>query len=152
MDMKNVVDEIKEHENERELHIAELKKEYPIEDFIVFSEFDLKDKIEKLSMKLLEYQELLYKEQSLLDKIKEQRNRIVGERYNYYRFDFDKELTKYEIKEYYLTNDPNILAFDKTVRKQTWTVEFFEGCVKAIEKMTWTVKDYLKTIAQGSGI
>jgi hypothetical protein len=145
IETKEIIDEINEHAEERNKVFEELQIEFPLQQFLEYNELDIHEKIPLITMKSMEYQDLLNKEQSILDKIMEQRARVCGDLYNHYRFEVDKKLDKFEIEKYYLPKEPKLLAFDKILRKQKWKVEYFTICVKALEKMSWGVKDFLKT-------
>lgn len=144
-EIKDIVEEITSHVKEHEKYMEELKEKFPIKDFLRYTEFDLKEKIEMIPMKILEYQELLNKEESILNKFIEQKNKVIGEVYDHHRFEMDKKLDKYEIEKYYIPQDKKVLAFNKIIQKQKWKVEYFEACVKALDKMAWGIKDFIKT-------
>lgn len=146
MDIKETVADLKKSKIERESIIQTLKEKYPIEDFIVFNEFNLKEKEEILPFKLNEFQEYFYKEDALLSGLIEKRDILIAEKYDHYRFQEDKRLSPSEIKDYYLKKDPEIVAFNKNITTQKTTVDYFAGCVKTLDKMFWLIKDYIKTV------
>lgn len=146
IDTKEIIDELKASAIDRTKVISDLKAKYPIEDFLTYNEFNLQDRLELLPMKIIDFQENLYRETAVYDALIEQRDILLGKLYDYYKFHGDKKLDKYEIKEYYIPTHPNKIAFDKHIRRQKWTVEYFEGCVKALDKMTWIIKDFIKTL------
>jgi hypothetical protein len=146
MEMKETIEDLKKSKIDREKVLVSLKEKYPIEQFITFNEFDLKEKEEILPFKLNEFQEYLYKEEALYEDLIEKRDILIAEKYDYYKFHGDKRLSPSEIKEYYLKKEPDIIAFNKNIKTQKWIVDYFTGCVKTLDKMFWLIKDYIKTV------
>jgi hypothetical protein len=146
IDTKEIIENLRSSASERNQLISELKSKYPIEPFLSYNEFNLQERLEFLPMKIIEFQGYLDNEKSILDDLMEQKDILVGKLYDNYRFEYDKKLDKFEIKDYYLNKDPKKIAFDKIIKKQTWTVAYFLGCVKALDKMSWIIKDFIKTL------
>jgi hypothetical protein len=149
LDTKKIIDELKESQAERALVVADMEQKHPIKDFLTYNEFTLQERLEKLPMKLIEFQELLNRETAALDDLKDQLDIAKGAVYDHYRFVADKRLTSQEIKEFYIPGDPRLTTIKKQVKKQQWQVDYLSGCVKAIERMSWVVKDFIKTVGHG---
>ena len=141
--------ETKEERNEREEVIAELLKEHPITDMTKFSEIDIQDKLQENAFLIVKYSELLYKEKDHYSRILALKDKIVAERYDYYRFNFAKELRPAEIEKYYLLKDSKVIQMNKILRRQQWRMEFFEIAVKAFNGMGWNMKSYLQSLREG---
>jgi len=145
IDTKKLIKDIKDTANEQGSLLAELKAKYPITDFVSYDEFNLQDRLSILPMKIVEYQEYHIKEKAMLEALEDQRVDIAGQLYEHYRFSANEKLDKYEIKEYYIPRHPSIQSMDKIIRRQRITVEYMEGCLKALDKMSWGIKDFIKT-------
>jgi hypothetical protein len=134
---------------EHETILEELHKKHPIDDIVRFSEIDLQDKLRDNAFMVVKYSELYQKELDTYNKISELKDRVTGRRYDHYRFNFNKELTPAEIKGYYLPKDKAIIKIDKLLRRQKWRVDFFDICVKAIDKMGWNMKTFWDSYKRG---
>lgn len=146
IDTQKIVDNIKESIEEREILLKELKEKYPIEDFVTYNEFNVSDRLKLLPMKIYDFQFLLNKEKARLEDLTDAADKINAELYDYYRFNYEKNLSPVEIKDYYLKNDSRMITINKYINKQKYTVAYFEGCLKALEKMSWTIKDFIKAM------
>ena len=123
--------------------IAELKEQYPIEDQLKFSEFDIKEKLEKNAYLVLNYRSMYLREKDKLDRIASLRDTIIGERYDWYRFNYTKELSPREVKDYYLPKDDKVIKVTRLYQKQQWRVDFFEACEKSMISQGWSMKSWL---------
>lgn len=131
-----------EEELKKEL-LESLKLEYNIAEDVSFNEFNIHEKLKNHAFVMLRYGELLERANYDYEKLKELRDKIIGERYHYYRFNFDEGLTKIEIEKYYLVKDEKIMKINKLLRLQKIKVDFFNICTKAIDKMGWNMKNYI---------
>jgi hypothetical protein len=126
--------------------IKKLLEEHPIDKIVSFSELDVHEKLSENSNMLVKYTELLNAERSQLDKVVALRDKKTGERYDHYRFHFDKELKPSEIEKYYLPKDDVVMKMNTLVQRQQWRVDFFQMCVKAIDKLSWSMKSFLEAL------
>lgn len=124
--------------------IENLRSEYKIEDEVSFNEFNINDKLKNHAFVFLKYQSQLDKVKYELEKLNELRDKIVGERYHYYRFNNDESLTKIEIEKYYLSKDEKVLKINKLIRLHQIKVDFFTICCKALDKMGWNMKNFIE--------
>lgn len=128
---------------ERQELLEQLKKEYPIDEQIKFNEFTIAEKMQE-NMKLsMQYTELLNHHQYILDKIMEKYDEVKCQRFSFYKLDYDSELTKTEIEQYYLPADEKLKKFNSVIEKQKLKVEFFKICVNAMEKIYWRMKTFI---------
>jgi len=130
-------------QEEKDKIVNELKETYPIEQQVSFNEFNLNDKLEENTKLKVKYQELLDNEQYILDKIKEKSEDIKGQVYDYYRFEYDRNLQKTEIENYYLNRHPKVKKINDLIDKQEIRVKFFKICVNAIDRLYWAMKNYV---------
>jgi hypothetical protein len=137
-------------ENTQEKNIvAELLKDHPIHEMVKFSEIDLQDKLKDNSVLVVRYRELYYRELSILEKLNDLMDKIVGERYKYYRFEDDKGWTKPEIEKYCIPSDEKIIKMKNIIHKQNIRVRFFETAYKAFEKQQWSMKSFIDVLKGG---
>lgn len=129
--------------------VLELHEQYPITEEVKFCEFDLHDKLEKNGDLILKYTDILNKEESYLEHIEELMEKLMGQRYDYYRFESDKNLQKSEIERYYLPKDPAIIKMKTIIAKQKVRVKFFKMCVNALNKQGWNLKTYSDNMRRG---
>ena len=133
----------------REDIINKLYKKYPISDIIKFSENDIQDKLKDNVFNIVKYTELYQKELDIYNKINTLLDKVCGEKYDYYRFNFEKELKQSEIEKYYLPKDKKICKINTFLRRQKWRVDFFHMCMKAFEKQSWNMKTFWDSIKGG---
>lgn len=126
-----------------------LREEFPIEEEVSFNEFNIMDKLQTNGSLILKYKGLYNDAKIKLDKMTDVRDKIVGTRYDFYKFESDKNLTKTEIEKYYLPKDEKIIESTKLVRTQEARVAFFEMCVKILEKTSYNMKTYSDNLRSG---
>ena len=126
--------------SEREKILEELMKEHPILDMVSFNELDLQEKLKENTFLTLKYQDLYNMEKMLYEELEEKLEILTGKRYDHYRFEEDKALTKAEIEKYYLPKDEWIKKTKKLLRNQKIRVEFFEMCYKGLKDVKWNMK------------
>jgi hypothetical protein len=129
--------------------IEELRQSFHIEDEVQFNEFNLMEKLQMNGSLLLKYKNLYNEAKIRLDNMMNVRDRIVGSRYDFYKFESDKNLSKTEIEKYYLPKDEKILESDKLMKAQEIRVMFFEMCVKVLEKTSYNMKTFSDNLRSG---
>jgi hypothetical protein len=136
-------------DNEMEKVWLELAEQYKIDELVKFSEFNIQDKLAENSWQVTKFTELYEKETDKLNQIIALKDKVLGERYDHYRFNFDKELKQSEIEKYYLPKDEKIIKLNNIIRKQTYRVSFFQMCVKALDKLQWNMKTFFDVSKKG---
>lgn len=134
----------KTEEEEKEEQLEKLKKEWPIEEDISFNEFNITEKLQNNAFLFAKYQDQLNREKAVMDKLLELKEKIIGDVYNYYRFEDDRQLQKPEIEKYYLPRDKKIIRINAIIRKQQTNVDYFTLCCKALDKVGWNMKNFLE--------
>lgn len=129
--------------------IKELKKEHPIDEMVKFSEIDIMEKLQKNTDMVVRYREIYYLEKYKLENIEDMYEKLLGKRYEYYRFEDDREWTKVEIEKYCLPADEKVLKMKKVMARQKIRVRFFETAYKAFEKLQWNMKVYSDNLKAG---
>jgi hypothetical protein len=93
---------------QREEIINELKEQYPILDQCTFNEFNINDKLIENTKLYVQYKELYEHELFIYKQLEDKKDQLVGQRYDFYRFESDRNLGKTEIEQYYLPRDPKV--------------------------------------------
>lgn len=126
-----------------------LKKEFLIDEEMKFSEFDIQESLKNNAFLLVKYRDHYDKENSHLAYLNELLDKLIGARYDFYRFSYEKTLDKTEIKQYYIPKDEKVVKMKKIIRKQQIRVDFFEMCVLAVKQQGWGMKNFVDTLRQG---
>ena len=134
--------EKKKQLTEKEI-VAKLKAEHPIEEMVRFSELNIMERLEENPFMIVKYREHYYLELSKLEKLEDLYEKLLGERYKYYRFDDDREWTKVEIEKYCLPTDKKVIQFKEIMARQKIRVRFFEIAYKGFEQVGWRMKTYM---------
>jgi hypothetical protein len=128
---------------ERNEIIEQLKEQYPILEQVKFNEFNINDKLQSNTELKFYYQELYEQEKFIYEKLLEKLDIIKAQRFDFYKFEYDRVLTKTEIEQYYFPADKKIRKMNDIIKKQEIRVNFFSLCVKSIDKLYWNIKTYL---------
>jgi len=129
--------------------INDLKKEFPIDEEMKFCEFDIQENLKDNTFLLVKYRDHYDKENAHLAYLNELIDKLIGERYDFYRFSYEKTLDKTEIRQYYIPRDTKVVKMKKIIRKQKIRVDFFEMCVLAVKQQGWGMKNFVDTLRQG---
>jgi hypothetical protein len=132
-----------EYDKQYEETIEKLNEEYPIESIVKFNDLNIQEKLKDSAFLILHYKGLYLKEKNQLDRIGTLRDKIIGERFDFYRFNYEKELRTNEIKDYYLPKDEKIIRINRLYQKQQWRVDFFEAATEALIQQGWRMKSFL---------
>jgi hypothetical protein len=130
---------------QREEIINELKEQYPILDQCTFNEFNINDKLIENTKLYVQYKELYEHELFIYKQLEDKKDQLVGQRYDFYRFESDRNLGKTEIEQYYLPRDPKVKKMNQVLEKQKVKVDFFKLAMDSIEKLYWRMKEFLKS-------
>lgn len=135
---------------EVDIIIENLKKEHPIEDIVSFNEMDIEDKLKENEFLTVHYRELYYKELTVLDNLEILYDKLVGKRYDHYRFDQEKAYQRYEIEKYCIPADEKVIKMKQLLLKQRLRVRFFENCYKGLEQLGWRMKTFVDVRRSGT--
>lgn len=130
----------------REKILEELYNEYQIDEMVRFSELDIAEKLQDNTFWVVKFRDLLVKAQAEYEYLEGLLEKLIGQRYNYYRFNDDRELDKSEIKAYYIPQDSKVIHMKKILARQKLKVEFFKMCVAGMEKQQWNMKNFLDSL------
>ena len=130
----------------REQILEELHEQYPIDEMVRFSELDIAEKLQENSFWVVKFRDLLAQAQHEYNHLETLFDKLMGQRYNHYRFEDDRELDKTEIKNFYLPKDKKIIKMKLIMGRQQVKVDFFKVCVAGMEKQQWNMKNFLETL------
>lgn len=136
----------KSEKQKREEILKELYEQYPIDELVKFSELDIAEKLQNNSYWVVKFRDELAKALAEFDQLEEMLETLMGQRYNHYRFDDDRELDKSEIKNFYLPKDTKIIKMKRILSRQKVKVDFFKFCVAGMEKQQWNMKNFLEAL------
>lgn len=140
------LEEILQLELSKENDLQEILREYEgIEDELGFNELDISEKLERNAWLCEHWRFKWIIEQQKLDKIDELLEKTIGQKYDWYRFECERELTRSEIEKYYLPKDPTIMKIKEAKRKQKFRTEVFETIYKAFDKQQWCMKEWINS-------
>lgn len=138
-------DEEKDTKEEDDI-LATLLLEHPIHDLIKFDDVNLQQKIQENMTMVVRYRDLYHQALATNDRLKDLLDKLIGKRYEFYRFNDTKTWTKVEIEKYALPADEKVTKMKKIVRKQEIRVRFFEMCWKSFDKQAWNMKMFIETL------
>jgi hypothetical protein len=129
---------------EKELLLAQLKEDYPIDDDITFSDFNIEDKLQDQLKSEMKYWDLYQGELFQLSNIEDEMVDMKFIVYDYFKFEHDRALTKTEIESFYLPAHKDIKAIQKRIDLQQIKVDYFKICYNAVKQLRWNIHSYLK--------
>jgi hypothetical protein len=127
----------------------ELMKDHNILEMVSFNDIDLQEKLKRNAYLVTQYSNLLSAEKREYERLEEIYDALVGKQYDYYRFEYDKELTKVEIEKYYIPNDKKVKQMKRILAKQRHRVDFFESCVRGLKQCGWNMGTYSSNERRG---
>jgi hypothetical protein len=120
--------------------LEQLQQQWNILELLHFNEISIADQLQHYPYTIMQYQNQFIKEKTRLNELLEVKERVIGKLYDKLRFHNDKALTNKEIEQYYIPNDKDVIKVNNAISKQSIRVEFFEVCIKALDKMQWSMK------------
>ena len=133
----------------REEILADLYAEYPIDEMVRFSELDLQEKLQENPFWIVKFRDLFNRAQAEYVYLETLYEKCVGDRYDYYRFESERELDKFEIKNYYIPRDKKIIQMKNILARQKVKVDFYKMCLQGMEQLGWRMKSYIDTLRGG---
>jgi len=142
---------VSEIENKLENFIKSNKLEeyflkYPVDMLLDFNKHNIKEKLEDNSNQIFKYKKLLFKATTKYNEIKTLHEEIIGNQYNWYKFEYNKPLTNEEIIKYFIKRDPQYTNTKRLLNKQKIKKEFFQSCVDAFINQGNRIHDYIKVL------
>ena len=129
--------------------VNDLKRIHPVEELVRFDEINLQEKLEKSAYLVIHYDDLLKKEEMVYQDLENKYDVLIGQRYDFYRFEYDKELQKPEIEKYYIPKDPKVVQMKNIMLKQKIRVDFFKVCVNGLKSSQWNMKTFSSNLQRG---
>lgn len=113
-----------------------LESEYPIADEVSFNDFNIEDKLKQQLQLELKYYDLWINSKYVYNKIEDILIDKQCELYDFYRFEFERNLSKTEIELYYLPKHKDIKIIKNKMELQDVKVHFFDICYRSVKQMT----------------
>jgi len=135
---KAVLNKIREELNEDSI-FKKLEEEYNVYDLLTFNEFNIQERLQRLSFHMKDFRLKFLQEQSKLSTVEDRLAQMIGDKYISLK-DGAVTLTKTEIERYYLPKDPDLIKLKGLVRKQEMRVKYFETIWQAMDKLQWNMK------------
>jgi hypothetical protein len=124
--------------------LKQLYKEYSVKDLLEYNEYNISDKISNNSYISEQFRLLYLKESQNYKRVEMLYEELVGKKYDHYKYENEKTLTKTEIEKYYLPKNEKIKKMKNLLYKQELRMNFFESVWKALDKQAWLMKLFLK--------
>lgn len=121
---------------------SKLEEEYNVYDLLTFNEFNINERLERLSFHMKDFRLKFLQEQAKLGAVQDRLDKLIGEKYVTLK-NGEVTLTKAEIEKYYLPKDAEILNLKGLVRKQELRTQYFDAVHKAMEKLSYNMKMYI---------
>ena len=126
--------------------IKQVMEEHPtLYDDLNYNEYTIKEKLEKQPYYYQQYRLLYIKEKGHLERVKQLRDKYIGELYEELKYG-DRKLTKTEIERYFIPKDQKAIKFEKLYMKQKIRVETFEAITKAFEQQGYAMANFIKNM------
>lgn len=138
---KDMLTKIREELNEDKI-FSKLEAEYNVYDLLTFNEFNIQERLERLSFHMKDFRLKFLQEQGKLGTLQDHLDKITGEKYVALK-EGAVTLTKTEIEKYYLPKDEEIMRVKAAIRKQGLRTEYFEAVHRAMEKLSYNMKMYI---------
>lgn len=137
---KAVLQKVREELNE-DVIFSKLEEEYNVYDLITFNEFNINERLERLSFHMKDFRLKFLQEQAKLGQVQDHLDKVIGEKYIALK-EGAVTLTKTEIEKYYLPKDEEIIRLKGLVRKQELRTKYFEAVWQVMDKLQWNMKLY----------
>ena len=124
--------------------LRSLYEEYKVQDLLKYNEYNLSNKISDNPFISEQFRLLYLKEAQNYKRVEMLYDELVGKKYDHYKYENEKTLTKIEIEKYYLPKDEKIKEMKNLLYKQELRMDFFESVWKALDKQAWLMKLFSK--------
>jgi len=133
----------------REEILMDLYAEFPIDEMVKFSELDIQENLQENPYWIVKFRDLYNKAMAEYEHLEILYDKLVGQRYDYYRFESERELDKHEIKNFYIPKDNQIIKMKNIMARQKVKVDFYKMCLQGMEQQGWRMKSYLDSLRSG---
>ena len=139
---KAVLERIREELNE-DVIFSRMEADYNVYDLLAFNEFNIQERLERLSFHMKDMRLKYLQELSKLEQVKDRLEKVTGEKYIALK-NGEVSLTKTEIEKYYLPKDEELMNLKALYRKQELRAKYFEAVHQSMDKLTWHIKMYME--------
>lgn len=129
--------------NERKEEILEnLQKEWSIEEFVQFNEFNIGEKLQQHPYILASHMQKLENERFQLQKLETLLEQVEGEAFETIIKESDIVLKSSDIQKFYLPRNEKVKKVKRAVMLQQYVVAYFEMTTKVLTSMHWSMKQF----------
>lgn len=129
---------------EKSMGIEENFLKYPIDMLVEFNEDNIKEKIKENVKQIFKFKKLYYIAESKYIELLSLQQDIIGQQYDWYKFEFDRSLSMNEVKEFYITKDPKVKQVKRMLIKQQIQKNFFKLCIDSFIIQGERMHDFIK--------
>jgi hypothetical protein len=140
--------EIEEHifNLNKDVNIEKFLLKHPIDVIVQFDETNYKEKLSDNSKHFFNFKKLKKLSEFKYEKIKSILNKCKSEQFEFYKYEFEKELTDDEITDLYFARDEKILNIENELSQEQLKIDFFQICIETFLNQSERLKDYIKII------
>jgi len=121
-----------------EKFLEQIKEDLKIDEFNLIVE--CRNAI-NITQKYLEY---YYQQKRKLNKLKTYLSKVEGEKFNYFKNEFEINITSSQDIQKFINKDGKYLNAKDAVDEQSALVEFLEGVVKQFNGRQWMIKNIIE--------
>jgi len=145
-DEQKMMDKVKEDINE-DLIIKAIMLEYPeIYNMLEFTEYTIKEKLEKNAWWYQNFRLLSIREKRKLSQLNIIYDEYVGKLYHKLRFENDINISKVEATNFYIPADEKVVELKKLMMKQSIRVETFDAIKDAFKQQGYNMTQFIKNM------
>jgi len=90
-------------------------------------------------------------EKNKLQKLESELNKTFGEKFHYYRYEYELKLDNKDVVLFYVKKDPEFLTINDKFNSQKLLVETIEKWMKKANSITFDIKNILEYLKWSSG-
>lgn len=129
--------------------LEELSKEYDVSELLSYNEFNVGEKLQSNAFYQEQFRLLYISEKQKLTRIQDKFNEMAGQKFDYYKYQDARDLTKTEIEKYYLPSDKELIKYKKLIELQNTRVEFFSALAEAFKSQGFNMRVFVDNLKIG---
>jgi len=140
-EIKNLILDLDEN-----IIVEEFLLKYPIDVSLKFDETNFKENLADINAQLFNFKKLKKLSQFKYEKIKSILNKCKSEQFEFYKYEFEKELSDEEIYDLYFPRDEKILTIEDELSIEQLKIDFFQICIETFLSQSDRLKDFIKIL------
>lgn len=144
----SLLNKIKSEIDENKI-LEELSKEYDVSELLSYNEFNVGEKLQSNAFYQEQFRLLYISEKQKLTRIQDKFNEMAGQKFDYYKYQDARDLTKTEIEKYYLPSDKELIKYKKLIELQNTRVEFFSALAEAFKSQGFNMRVFVDNLKIG---